>query len=1163
MSNPCRPALPGANRPIATACLLAVALAVSLPATHSRATDYVWDGEFSSLWNHIFTTPGGTFQTNWSPDDTPALMIPGLGDRVFFQDTVANTTVDLNGDRTVDEVLFGGTAGYTLDNNTLTLADGLLTATGSATHTINSAVALGDTGAWSIGDTATVVVNGEISDPGNSFTLVKTGTGTLQLTENNSHAGTTVMGGVLLVDDGDQLGADMATLTLDGGELRAAGAFSGGAFRELAVGAGGGVFNTNGFDAGWDWIITGSGTLEKSGAGTLSLTTGSFSTHTGLIRVTGGVLELGGAGSSRTIGGDLTLDGGDAHVLSDSQFNTTSNVVVNNGTLDLGATDQWLDTLTVGTGGVVTMTDGEFRADGDVVIDGGQFLRSSFVISTGQDFRLASGHSLTVQNGGLFEWGGGHGALDLTVAGTSFLVTGPGSVFRQTDTSGSDHVLTISTQVPFAVEQGGELEAEYLLLTQGILTVDGAGSQLDVTHGGTPLIEHRIGNSRLTLSNGATGSFESTLPTALIVGNIFTVGQNATVEVFSGSSLTIQSLKMDTTGQADFFVRGAGSTVDQVGSSTSTIGRTTGHGQRLHLQDQGVFNTGTGLTTVNATGTINIESGATLNLNGSLEVNGGVVNISDAGSSLVQTGGGDITINGPGFAATHLNINNGGALTTGAGTTMVGPDAAVALAGGSITTQGVFQVNGGAVTVGANSSILFNDDVNINGGTFDVLDTGIIGFVFTPGKTLTVSNGAQFHYDGHHGFRNDTTYAFTSGADATFTGYFDVGVISSGTLLVDGPGTTVTTNTADTIESFWGLSNGSATVTISNDAVVTNNAVRLTIGNNASPSVHNSVQVLSGADFYVNDLFLRSQSGSTSSIVVDGGALLHMNGDARLTVSAAGSGTSSILLTDGGGLIVEEGSVSMGDAGSSIHIDGGRLWADTIDLTPDAVFTFTSGELRVGTFNGDLTNEGGTLYASHPTQFPYRTLTVNGDYTQEADATLWIGHFSDEEPGETHDSLVVNGHLSLAGTLRVRGRAFSILAAPGDEYDILDWDTLSGAFDAIVFDADFPWWGWNTQDLYTTGVIRYEHAGDLNSDGMVGAADLDLLLAHWGETSHPFDFSAGDASGDSVAGQADLDIILENWGAFTFVPPGDVPEPGSAVLLGLALLGAARRRRRV
>ena len=82
--------------------------------------------------------------------------------------------------------------------------------------------------------------------------------------------------------------------------------------------------------------------------------------------------------------------------------------------------------------------------------------------------------------------------------------------------------------------------------------------------------------------------------------------------------------------------------------------------------------------------------------------------------------------------------------------------------------------------------------------------------------------------------------------------------------------------------------------------------------------------------------------------------------------------------------------------------------------------------------------------------------------------------------------------------------------------------------------------------------------GDLNGDGLVGSADLDIVRAHWGTSTTPGDLLSGDPSGDGSVGSADLDIVRANWGATS---AASVPEPCTWILmLSLAGLVVARRR---
>ena len=83
--------------------------------------------------------------------------------------------------------------------------------------------------------------------------------------------------------------------------------------------------------------------------------------------------------------------------------------------------------------------------------------------------------------------------------------------------------------------------------------------------------------------------------------------------------------------------------------------------------------------------------------------------------------------------------------------------------------------------------------------------------------------------------------------------------------------------------------------------------------------------------------------------------------------------------------------------------------------------------------------------------------------------------------------------------------------------------------------------------------------GDLNGDGMVGSADLDIVRGNWGQSVNAGCLPCGDPSGDGSVGSADLDIVRANWGA---TAAAAVPEPAGMVmlLLGMIAVFAARRR---
>jgi hypothetical protein len=100
-----------------------------------------------------------------------------------------------------------------------------------------------------------------------------------------------------------------------------------------------------------------------------------------------------------------------------------------------------------------------------------------------------------------------------------------------------------------------------------------------------------------------------------------------------------------------------------------------------------------------------------------------------------------------------------------------------------------------------------------------------------------------------------------------------------------------------------------------------------------------------------------------------------------------------------------------------------------------------------------------------------------------------------------------------------------------------------------------------SQGLFTLSLAAIMLAGDLNGDGFVGIADLNIVLGNWNQNVTPGDPLLGDPSGDGYVGIEDLNAVLGNWNAGT--PPvesNNIPEPTSLTIALLSCLALSRRQ---
>jgi fibronectin-binding autotransporter adhesin len=214
--------------------------------------------------------------------------------------------------------VIAGTAGLTKsDAGTLILTGANTYSGGTAIRDGTLQIGAGGTGGGIGGDVANdgrlvfdrsdgVTFAGTISGLG---AVEQHGGGVLSLTGANSYSGgTSVRAGVLQIARDANIGGETGGLLVDAGTLRWMAAFDLAATRPITLGAGGGRFDTNGFNSTISQGVGGAGGLAKFGAGRLTLA--GQSDYAGATSIVAGELSVNGSiRSATTVGAEGALSG--------------------------------------------------------------------------------------------------------------------------------------------------------------------------------------------------------------------------------------------------------------------------------------------------------------------------------------------------------------------------------------------------------------------------------------------------------------------------------------------------------------------------------------------------------------------------------------------------------------------------------------------------------------------------------------------------------------------------------------------------------------------------------------------------------------------------------------------------------------------------------------
>lgn len=212
----------------------------------------------------------------------------------------------------------------------------------SFNQTINNLTGGGISGGKIVLGSANIVINetsntsfdGELSGTGN-LTLSPASNSTLTLT--NSSSGFTgainLSGGILAISSDINLGAIPVSatankITFNGGTLNITANMSISANRGINLSGTGAILINSGITGTYDGIITGAGTLNKTGIGTLEL--GGANTYTGATEISNGTLRLTSASSLGSTSGTNIQNGSTLDLnFNSSTLGNNNNIYIN------------------------------------------------------------------------------------------------------------------------------------------------------------------------------------------------------------------------------------------------------------------------------------------------------------------------------------------------------------------------------------------------------------------------------------------------------------------------------------------------------------------------------------------------------------------------------------------------------------------------------------------------------------------------------------------------------------------------------------------------------------------------------------------------------------------------------------------------------------------
>ncbi|MCD1125452.1 autotransporter-associated beta strand repeat-containing protein [Jinshanibacter sp. LJY008] len=955
-------------------------------------------------------------------------------------------------------------SGATLDLNNFAQQANNLSGTGS--------ILLGSA-ALIASNSADTTFSGVIDGTGS---LMKIGTGTLTLSGDNTYqGGSTISDGTLVATNAGALGTGAInnTATL---ELNFA---SGSTLRSLLSASDNTLSN----------VLSGNGTLTKTGAGTATLT-GVGSTQ-GAINVNQGTLNFAQSGvfngSSLTTANDAITS-----LAADSTLNL-SGALTQNTTSVLN--------VAVGSANPAIVADSA-ALDGTLNITGfSTTAPTSASDLTNTEFTVIH----TTGSGGIT---GDFTAVDLGGAASSVdYLTLAGRVVNNTDYNvGFGLTWLAGTALgngTFTLTNAGDLfNVDVVLADQtGSFTSNWDGKSLTKAGAGTLQLSAVNTYTGSTLVNA--GTLQTGIANAFATSSDVTVASGATLDLNSfaqqannlsgAGSILLGSAVLTANNNADTSFSGV---MSGSGSLTKTgTGTLTLSGVNTY-QGGSTLSGGTLIATQgSALGTGSIDNGATLELNFASDST--LSNLLTGSGNLNKTGAGVATLTGAGSTQGAINVNqgtlnfaqsgvfNGSSLTTANDAiTSVAADASLSLTGaltqnatsvlnvavGSVqpaiaadtaALDGTLNITGFTASAPTNASALINTEFNVihttSGitGDFTAVD---LGGAASSVDYLTLAGRVVNNTDYNVGF-GLTWLAGTALGNGTFTltnagDLFNVDVVladQTGPFTSSWDGKSLTKAGAGTLQL-------SAVNTYTGSTLVNAGTLQTGIANAFATS--SDVTVASGATLDLNSFAQQANNLSGAGSILLGSAVLTANNNADTSFSGVMSGSGSLTKTGTGTLTLSGVNTYQGGStlsgGTLIATQGSALGTGSIDNGATLELNFASdstlSNLLTGSGNLNKTGAGvATLTGAGSTQ---GVINVNQGTLNFAQVGDFNGSSLTTSDGAT-TALAEDSTLNLSGSLvQNSGSTLSVLLGTTQPVIQADTSTLSGTLKVIGIDGD-------------------------------------------------------------------------------------------------------------